>query len=264
MRMRTLQLLLAAPLLVLTGLLSGPARAVDGVVEINQTAAATGGVTPGDAAGLPVTISVSGSYRLTSDLTAPDENTDAIQLTADDVTVDLNGFSILGPCTVSTCAGTGTGLGITGSSSERVTVRNGSIRGMGGGGLSLGGGCIVEGVKASANSGHGIQVNNSCILVGNTCDSNHGDGISTGSRSLVRGNVANQNGGVGLAVGQQSTVMENTAAVNGSVGLQVNGGIAGYGHNAFTFNNGGNGFSQVGVGAVEIAPNLCATNTTCP
>jgi hypothetical protein len=50
----------------------------DGVVYIDQNHALGGGVTPGDAAGFPVTISQSGSYRLSGNLTVPDLNTTAI------------------------------------------------------------------------------------------------------------------------------------------------------------------------------------------
>src|SRR6266540_3776373 len=77
--------------------LSGPMYAVDGVVLIDQNRALAGGVTPGDTPGFPVTLSVPGSYRLTGNLTVPDANTTAIQIAADNVTLDLNGFSILGP-----------------------------------------------------------------------------------------------------------------------------------------------------------------------
>ena len=75
---------------------AAPAAAVDGVTQINQARALAGGVTPGDGAGFPVTISASGGYRLTSDLTVPDENASAVSITADSVTLDLNGFSIAG------------------------------------------------------------------------------------------------------------------------------------------------------------------------
>src|SRR6266436_5972961 len=71
--------------------------AVDGVVLIDQNHALAGNITPGDAPGFPVTISQPGSYRLTGNLVVPDVNTTAIQITADFVTVDLNGFSIIGP-----------------------------------------------------------------------------------------------------------------------------------------------------------------------
>src|SRR5438093_8400021 len=74
-----------------------PVYALDGVVLINQNAALAGNVTPGDTPGFPVTISVTGSYKLSGNLTVPDANTTAILINADDVTIDLNGFSIIGP-----------------------------------------------------------------------------------------------------------------------------------------------------------------------
>jgi hypothetical protein len=90
--------------------------AVDGVVLIDQNRALAGNVTPGDAPGFPVTISQPGSYRLSGNLTVPDSNTTAIQITADFVTLDLNGFSIIGPnvCTVNptACSAPGSGTGV--------------------------------------------------------------------------------------------------------------------------------------------------------
>src|SRR5438067_8861679 len=74
-----------------------PLYAVDGVVLINQNAALAGNVTPGDTPGFPVTISLPGSYKLSSNLVVPDANTTAIEIVADDVKLDLNGFSIIGP-----------------------------------------------------------------------------------------------------------------------------------------------------------------------
>src|SRR5207248_9135104 len=118
-----------------------PAYAVDGVVLINQSNALAGNVTPGDAPGFPVTISVSGSYRLSSNLTVPDANTTAIQITADDVTIDLNGLSIIRPtvCSggpVTFCSPTGSGIGVDSLNSD-ITVLNGNGRGMGRKGINL-------------------------------------------------------------------------------------------------------------------------------
>src|SRR6266700_7689406 len=64
--------------------------AVDGVVLINQSTVMAAG-------GFPYTITQPGSYRLSGNLTVPDANTTAIQVMADNVTIDLNGFSIIGP-----------------------------------------------------------------------------------------------------------------------------------------------------------------------
>src|ERR1700689_5095189 len=77
--------------------ISSSLYAVDGVVLINQSNAAAGSITPGDAPGFPITISQSGSYKLSSDLIVPDANTTAIEITAKWVTIDMNGFSIIGP-----------------------------------------------------------------------------------------------------------------------------------------------------------------------
>ncbi len=68
-------------LFVLLAVASG-AHAVDGVAEINHVCATLTGCFSGDAAGYPVTIdgSAGGSYRLTSDLAVPDNQTGLIVL----------------------------------------------------------------------------------------------------------------------------------------------------------------------------------------
>ena len=86
---------LLARLLLICGLVvPGAARAVDGVVEISQASVAAGG-------GFPLLISAEGSYVLTSNLVVTDPNLDAIQISSDYVTLDLNGFHISGPVTCS-------------------------------------------------------------------------------------------------------------------------------------------------------------------
>src|SRR5262245_49658786 len=75
---------------------AAPAAAVDGVIEINQVSALAGGITPGDGAGFPVTLTQPGSYRLTGNLEIPTLGIGAIVVTAADVSIDLNGFAILG------------------------------------------------------------------------------------------------------------------------------------------------------------------------
>ena len=69
--------------------------AVDGVVLINQASVMAAG-------GFPYVITQSGSYRLSGNLTVP-SGVDGIDINADNVTLDLNGFSIVGPVT---CNGT--------------------------------------------------------------------------------------------------------------------------------------------------------------
>ena len=74
-------------------LISRAAFAVDGVLEINHTCATQTGCFPGDAAGYPVTIAQTGSYRVTSNLTSPIDK-GAITISAHSVTLDLGGFVV--------------------------------------------------------------------------------------------------------------------------------------------------------------------------
>lgn len=78
--------------LILAGL-PGSAFAVDGVVLIDQNRALAGSVTAGDTPGFPISITQPGSYRLSGNLTAP-ANTSAINITANNVALDLNGFTV--------------------------------------------------------------------------------------------------------------------------------------------------------------------------
>jgi hypothetical protein len=45
----------------------------------------------------PIVITQPGSYRVKSNIVVPDANTTAINIESRDVTIDLNGFAILGP-----------------------------------------------------------------------------------------------------------------------------------------------------------------------
>ena len=119
---------------------AGPLSAVDGVIEINQAKALAGGVTPGDAPGFPVIIDQPGSYRLTGNLTVSGVEDDVIDVRSPNVTIDLNGFAIVGPLSCVYSAGTlnctpdpstsAFGDGIKARRGD-LAVRNGVIRGMG-------------------------------------------------------------------------------------------------------------------------------------
>jgi hypothetical protein len=212
--------------------------AVDGVVLISQSSALAGSVTPGDTPGFPVTISVPGSYRLSSNLTAPDANTDAIDITASHVTIDLNGFSIIGPTVCSlnqnTCSpNNGSGVGISGySNTSNIAVLNGDIHGMGSQGIILLGFGRVENVHVSSNGYAGISVGegskvSSCVvsnngsdgisalpgavISGNTTNHNRNDGIIALCPSLIEGNTANSNG-VNIITTGSGCVLANNAA----------------------------------------------------
>jgi hypothetical protein len=139
-----------------------------GQVSIAQAKALSGGISGAcDAPGFPITICVSGSYKLESDLEVP-ANTDGIDIAVPNVTIDLNGFTISGRVT---CTGAGTTLHCSGSTSGggiqevgsfvsgNITVRHGTVRGFGLLGVGLTGiGNIVDEVNASENMATGIFV----------------------------------------------------------------------------------------------------------
>jgi hypothetical protein len=132
--------------------------------QIDHNKALAGNVTPGDAAGYPITITQPGHYVLKSNLVVPANNA-GIYVTADNVTIDLNGFSIVGQgsCTRNatsyavTCTTTAQGpAGVT-SMNNALIVRNGRIQGFYAG-MNLASNATVEDLVLSENY-IGLQTN---------------------------------------------------------------------------------------------------------
>jgi hypothetical protein len=213
------------------------AFAVDGQVLINQSTL--------NAAGGTYTITQAGSYKLSGNLLVRDENTTAIVVTADNVTINLNGFSILGPtvCVGNpvACSPVGTGNGVDGGTHNSITVVNGNVRGMGHSGIFLGGnssygiflggyGGYVERVHADSNGYNGITVGIFSTVSGNTTNYNGAGpccgsaGITVGGGSTVSSNTSNFNAYNGIVVFSSSTVIGNTATSNGGANLVAYGG----------------------------------------
>src|SRR5262245_54867628 len=84
-----------AALAALATLRIGPAWGVDGEILLTQAKALAGNVTPGDAAGYPITISAAGSYKLAGNLDVP-AGANGIVVTAAGVDIDLAGFRLFG------------------------------------------------------------------------------------------------------------------------------------------------------------------------
>jgi hypothetical protein len=214
---------------------AGSVDAQEGVTVITQTRAATGGVTPGDTPGFPVTISAGGSYRLESNLEVPDGNTTAIAITARNVTVDLNGFAILGPGIA------GSGIGISAPfPSGNVSVRNGTVSGMGNTGIGLSRGCRVEGVSVSGNE-VGIFAREGATIINNSVSNNRSVGIRVLGGS-VTGNTVTLNRGLGLELGVANPTPNE-------VGI-----VVGYANNVLV----DNATPQVS-GGIQMGPNVCGS-----
>lgn len=243
--------------------LGGPAVANDGVKLITAAAVQAGNVTPGDAPGFPVTISQAGSYRLASNLVVTNPYTAAVEIAADDVTLDLAGFAIQGPV-LSWGYGNNMGFepadargaGVFVSNQRRFAVRNGSIVGFGFGvhaanehGLgSIG---VVEGLHLYRIAFDAIRVGRSSRVARNTVVRAGGVG-SVGAGRIVD-NVVTQ-AQAGIKAGYYDTlIMGNT------IGTYVQ-----YGIDAASWRGvslGHNVLQSVGVPAIlggyTIAPNAC-------
>ncbi len=211
---------------LLTLTIAGPALASDGVLEINFTCAVNTGCFPGDPAGFPVTISIPGSYRLTSNLSigllpGGENNVDFIRIEADDVTLDLGGFRIScrdafggSPCP-------GGGEGVHASDVSGSSVKNGSITGMGGDGIFLAERSEVTNLRVRSNGGEGIQGFAEMKISGNIVIENGGSGIRIGANSIVSDNLVYNNANHGIDVDVGSAIQRNVVRENGGFGLRL-------------------------------------------
>jgi hypothetical protein len=267
--------------------LGAVAQAVDGVIEINQARAEAGSVTATDLPGFPVTIGVPGAYRLTGHLdvtrTPVPANATAIRIEASDVTLDLNGFAIVGPTICGgvpfACPSGGTGDLVRSVGQQRVVVRNGFVRGAGSRGLFLGARSTVEGLTVSSCAVGGISTGGGSRIVGNAAIENGGFGIAVSS-GLIQGNIASSNVEGGISAGGTGHVSENTVEANLGVGItqahlalrnvvRDNAGLgisftSAFGQNVLEGNNGPNADPPQTSGGIEIAPNVCGDDTICP
>lgn len=295
MRLRTPANLATLATLVLPALLAtSPAGAGDGVTEINHALALAGGVTSGDTPDYPIELFEPGSYRLTSNLSQPDPETDVIVVRAHGVTIDLNGFTIEGTNSCSgsptACVQTGNGDGITAApglgeiTANRlaVAVQNGTIRGVGGNGIHLFGGLIsvdrVQVVHAgrngidTSNAGSitdcgvfqngldGIETTGSSTITGNRVWQNGRVGIETSTSfagGVISGNVVHFNGREGIHVrGTTALVKDNNVSNSGDVGLKLGSTTIGYGDNVLSFNDRNGAGVQI-EGGTRISTNIC-------
>src|SRR5262249_8999659 len=111
--------------------------------------------TPGTASSVFV-ISQPGSYYLTGNLTGlPAEN--GIVISANNVTLDLNGFAIIGTASMA---------GVMASNVQNITVRNGVVRDWHHGiDITITTNCRVEKICAYNNNGTGISTGMGCAIV---------------------------------------------------------------------------------------------------
>lgn len=188
---------------------------------------------------LPATISVSGSYYVTTNLTGVAGGINGITILASDVTVDLSGFTLQG------VAGSGAGIYVP-NAVRNLAIRNGAmdswggsgvsaanvydsqferlrISNTGGDGLQAGSNCVVFVCSVNGNGGYGMQVGYSCTVIGCNASGNgvgeFSSGINVGNNCTVKDCTASGNDWDGIIAENNSTVKDCTVSGNGGVGI---------------------------------------------
>ncbi len=168
---------------------------------------------------LPFTISTPGSYYVTANL-ATTLNQNGIIIAADNVTIDLNGFTLSG-------GGGSSGEGIWAATArQNVTVRNGTVRNWPGSGINLydsGSGLVaLQNIHSISNGFTGIAVKNGssvtdCLAVGNGIR-----GILVDNDCRVEHCKASGNASLGIGAVANCQLLNNQSTGNGT-GLSITG-----------------------------------------
>lgn len=251
--------------LLLVALLPAPALAVDGVVEINQASASGGGITPGDGPGFPITISETGSYRLTSNIQLNSRSVSAIEITAGDVTLDLNGFAIR-ICATGLC-GIGSQAAIQGGGQTGVTIRNGRISGAGGGGVNLGNRSRVEDLEVRNCGGRGIQVFDDSLVSRVIVTDSGSVGVAIGQRSILRDSTVSGSESTGVRFRGNPLIVNTIISNNaGALAIELNDIFerGGYRECIITGNAGTAEVQPITSTIKNLGNNICGTDTICP
>lgn len=165
---------------------------------------------------LPYTISKPGSYLLTSNLTGvPGQH--GVVIAADGVTLDLNGFALIGV--------PGSSSGVYAQTAVKdLHVRNGTVQSWGGAGVHAGLAqtCVIDEIRAESNVEWGICVGNGEPGLGggvirNCVTRDNEDGI-LGYRVTVTSCTATSNRRHGIDV-VRGVVTDCTASHNGNIGI---------------------------------------------
>lgn len=230
-----------------------------------------------DIATLPYTISSSGAYIVTRDLTLTTTNSNGITIEADNVTLDLNGHTLTGPG--KTAGATGSGIYVNGTH-YNITICNGTVRdwrdkGIGAGtatnsqfellrcynngsnGLLVGNDNTVSGNTAHSNGTYGIQTGNGCTVNDNNSYGNGSGGIYVGSGCSVSGNSCRGNTGSGINAGNCCVITKNSCLSNTLRGISVGEGCTVSGNTCMS--NGEHGILSYNGGL--ISENVCRNNT---
>ena len=184
------------------------------------------------------TITSSGFYFITKDLQAP-ASSHGITIQSSNVTIDLMGFSLVGPRLV---GGDYSGIWVdTVQGNDNIEIRNGTIRNFrycgyysakteteghrliniraienGNAGISIAGRTsLIKDCTSRENGEWGIfTLGYGTIITGNTCTRNGNQGIYGSMAAAITGNTCTWNTRAGIAGGHSGIIKENTCYYN--------------------------------------------------
>ncbi len=166
---------------------------------------------------LPLTITEPNSYYLAESITFNGTDANAITINADNVTIDLMGYSLTGP------GSTGkNGIGVSGHC-DNVCIRNGIIREWGGCGLRAdeARNSHFTHLRVMDNGMDGLRVGMCCSVADCLVYNSEQRGIATSDNSLVLRCLVFNNTGYGIQTGQSSLVLDCASRGNRSSGIVV-------------------------------------------
>lgn len=237
-------ILIAGPLTPPAG---APASTYKTLQEVEPRIAVNATNTPGDADST-FKITQAGSYYLTGNLTGQPGRI-GIEITASNVTLDLNGFAMTGV--------SGSLVAIDGSANGTggffgITIRNGSISNwssvgvflgslvntparhvvenlevnaitggpLGGIGIGVAAGSVVRNCRVS-NCNVGVQGSQAILVEGTVSSVNTSHGFNLNENSILRNCIALGNGNDGIVVNEGTLVESCTTNLNGLVGIRI-------------------------------------------
>jgi hypothetical protein len=135
-------------------------------------------------------------------------------------------------------------------------------------GISCGEGCSISDSTAESND-IGFLTGGSATILDSIALRNSRVGVYAGQGSVVARSTISGNGSEGIRAGDGSTIIHNSISLNQGHGIAAISGHYGYGNNTLTRNNKSpvpilSYGPQTDEGGVEIGPNLCRTDNSCP
>ncbi len=204
-------------------------------------------------AGFPIVLSAPGSYALASNITGC-SGVDGIQISASNVSLDLNGFSLIG------VAGSGAGVRAA-AAIAKISLSNGEVNGWSSPGVDFlyASASQLTHLIVSNSGGSGIILGDGSTLTDCVLSSNSFGVAITGMGSVVSGCDATSNGNFGVwATGPNNRLIGNHAVAN-AIGFKAGGRNEDIEGNSATSNTSG-GFDVGGVSGVILTKNIAHNN----